>query len=203
MVKVKICGLTRKEDAELAIELGAFALGFILTPTSKRYNSEVNKKWISELPSSVLKVGVFVNQSIEEIKKTIEEFKLDIVQLHGQENSQFIEMLGLPVWKSITIDQAVNKEFPDHHLIQKYLIDSESKGKSGGTGISFDWNQLRELKLAKPFVVAGGINPENVLELLKTKSVEFIDVNSGIEDSPGIKNRIKMNKLFANIESPK
>lgn len=199
MVKVKICGLTRKEDAELAVSLGASALGFIFTPTSKRYNSVENRQWISELTTSVLKVGVFVDQSPQEIKEIVSELKLDIVQLHGKEKLQFIEELGLPVWKSITIDKAVKQEFPNHLLIQKYLIDSETKGISGGTGISFDWNRLSGLKLSKPFVVAGGINPENVLELLENKSVEFIDVNSGIEDSPGIKNHVKMKNLFARI----
>lgn len=196
MVKVKICGLTRLEDATLATELGASALGFIFAPVSKRFNPPENRNWIRNLKATVPKVGVFMDQSVSEINEIAEFCKLDRIQYHGFLNDSELSELSVPFWQVLSTSDIDSGSIPLHPNIEFYLIDSSIKGKTGGTGIPFDWKVLQNLNLPKPIIVAGGLSPDNVKDLLSVYPADFIDLSSGVEQSPGIKDEGKMRKLF-------
>lgn len=200
MVKVKICGIANFHDAHMIIDCGITTLGFIFTENSKRFNDPKQSKWIAGLPDTIEKVGVFQNQSVEFVRQTALDLKLNAVQLHGSEDSEFINLLGLNTWKAISIDDALGGKFPKSDFISYYLIDTVTPNHSGGTGIVFDWHLLDELHLPKPFIVAGGINSENVSDLLNHVSVTRIDVSSGVESSPGKKDQKKIKQLLDNIQ---
>jgi len=196
LVKVKICGLTRLEDANLAVELGASALGFIFAPVSKRFNPPESRDWIRNLKVTVPKVGVFMDQPVSEINEIAEFCKLDRIQYHGFLTDSEISGLSVPFWQVISSEDLASSTIPIHPNIEFYLIDSSIKGKTGGTGIPFDWKVLQNLNLPKPIIVAGGLSPDNVSDLLSIYPADFIDLSSGVEQSPGIKDAGKMRKLF-------
>lgn len=200
MIKVKICGITHQEDAQVANELGAFALGFIFTPQSKRYNSPENYSMIRNLNLSAIKVGVFVNQSVEEVNRIALETLLDKVQLHGDESESYISHISLPIWKSVTPEQVLSGKFVTHPNIEFYIVDTVINGQSGGTGIPFSWEIIQSFQLPKPFFIAGGITLENIHELVTHSTVKFIDISSGVEKSPGIKDHMKMSLIFEAVK---
>lgn len=196
MVKIKICGITRYEDAKLAEELGANALGFIFFKESKRFISpERTLEIIKKLSPLTLKVGVFVNESIEKIYSIKEFCKLDRIQLYS-DNKEIYKNLDpitfIPVFK--IRNEKDLQEIENYDLLP--LLDTYHDQLHGGTGKTFDWELLRSLK--KPYILAGGINPDNVLSALKYKPFA-IDVASGLELSPGIKDHKKMFEFFKKI----
>lgn len=196
MVKIKICGITRYEDAKLAEELGANALGFIFFKESKRFISpERTLEIIKKLSPLTLKVGVFVNESIKKIYSIKEFCKLDRIQLYS-DNKEIYKNLDpttfIPVFK--IRNEKDLQEIENYDLLP--LLDTYHDQLHGGTGKTFDWELLRSLK--KPYILAGGINPDNVLSALKYKPFA-IDVASGLELSPGIKDHKKMFEFFKKI----
>lgn len=196
MVRIKICGLTRPEDALLADSLGAQALGFILTPVSKRFIPRENREWISSLSCGALKVGVFQDQPVEDILQAVKTCRLDCVQLHGRESADFIGKMPVPVWKAITIEEALSGEFPVHDRIEFYLIDSANGSQRGGTGMPIKPDLLKNLSLPKPLIIAGGIRPETMAALLEQPGIDFLDINSGVETAPGLKDPECLRKVF-------
>ena len=199
MPKVKICGLTNLEDAMLADQSGADYLGFIFVPSSKRFIPEEKREWIRNINTEKIKVGVFQNESAEKVNSLMREFKLDIAQLHGNENYEYIDNIQTKVWKVITIENALSGQVIQHNKIEHYIIDTVIGNQSGGTGKSFDWNMMLGLNLDKPFFVAGGITPENVTELLSLTKIFGIDVSSGVEETVGRKSEQKLKLLFDRI----
>jgi phosphoribosylanthranilate isomerase len=204
--KVKICGLTNLDDAVKATELGADLLGFNFYPQSPRYiEPQEAEKIIAKLPASLDMVGLFVNADADTIRKIAGDLMLDWVQLHGDESPQFCALLdnmSAQIIKVIRVKDSKDIDYVKNFATDALLLDAYNPSLYGGTGRRFDWSSLPELTgylLGKTFL-AGGINPENVVEALG-QGFYGIDVCSGIEDSPRKKNHKKMEELFKNIRS--
>ncbi len=209
MIKIKICGITREEDAQYSIKLGAWALGFIFVKETPRYITNSNaKKIISTLPKNIEKIGVFADESIDSIEKTFHETGLTKIQLHGDESPEFCEKL------SKTVDADIIKAFrikdkKDLDLITNYknkisfmLLDSYSSNSLGGTGKSFDWDIAIEAKKAKiPLIIAGGINTDNAKKAYSLVEPYALDISSGAEATKGIKDFDKLQKIFESVSN--
>ncbi|MBN2245534.1 MAG: phosphoribosylanthranilate isomerase [Candidatus Aminicenantes bacterium] len=201
MLKVKICGITNAEDYLAAASLGADFVGFVFYGSSLRCVSPQSVQSMSKQFSlPVKKVGVFVNESIENIKKIVKEAELDIVQLHGDESPDFCRELDLPYWKVIRVRDRKSLEQMNRYDCRTFLLDTFVQDKPGGTSLSFDWKIAREA-VANGFqiVIAGGISSENI-EALSSLQPYGIDVSSWLEEYPGKKSREKMLKFFSIIQ---
>jgi len=195
-VIVKICGITRAEDARLAASLGATAIGFIFWPSSPRAISPLRARAIVDaLPASVTTVGVFVNAGRDEIEAAADEANLQAVQLHGDETPDLARSLSRRVIKAITlagdIDERVN-EWPGTML----LLDAHDAARRGGTGRVVDWDRAAAIARTHDIILAGGLGPGNVADAVARVRPAGIDVSSGVESSPGIKDPGKLRALF-------
>jgi phosphoribosylanthranilate isomerase len=206
MTKIKICGITRAEDAVLAATLGADFLGMIFVPESPRYlraaqAAEIVRAVRAEAPSQPRFVGVFRNAAPETLRETAAVAGLDYLQLHGAESDDDIRAAGLPVIKGIHIGETL----PDtnaHPAAEWLLFDTLHGRHSGGTGKRFDWQLLAGYPRTKPFLLAGGINPGNVADAIRTVRPDAIDLASGVESAPGIKDHHQLRILFERVRTP-
>lgn len=209
-IKIKICGITRIEDALLAAELGAWAVGFIFVKNTPRYIlPETAAEIIKHLPENLIKIGVFADVSLEEIKQTALKTGITKIQLHGNESPEFCKELadltGKEIIKAIRI-----KNHKDLKLLPIYkdkvsfiLLDSYSEKESGGTGKTFDWEIAKKAAEQEiPIILAGGINPDNAKQAYKTVQPYALDISSGVEECKGVKNPEKLKKLFYSITNP-
>ena len=203
--KLKVCGLTRREDVQAAIEAGAEYLGFIFYAKSPRHITPEQAREISrDLPEKVKKVGLFVNAPLDEIRKTIEFCALDAVQLHGDESPGFARKLtGVEVWKALNLCNAADVDYAKTFPADLILIDATSTEQRGGTGKLCDWRLAAQLSSLRPIILAGGINPENIAEAVKQVRPRIIDVNSGAESAPGIKDEVKLKDIGKKIMEKK
>jgi phosphoribosylanthranilate isomerase len=198
-IKVKICGITNIDDALLSIELGADMLGFIFYPKSKRYISfDRAQKIISQIPSSIDKIGVFVDHGLKELKSTINIVGLTSVQLHGNENQDYINKIPLPVIKGLRIKP--NFDFASLNRFNNciFLLDAYSETELGGTGKSFNWDIIPG-EIRKYIILAGGISTNNIEYIYKNIKPKAIDLSSSLESSPGIKDPHKLKAFFNKI----
>lgn len=195
-MKIKICGITNYNDAKLCIDLGADAIGYIFYEKSKRYIEPKTVKEINNgLPAFVIKIGVFVNANVKEINKISKEAKLNVVQLHGDENQSIISQVDLPVIKAFRIDNDFNFDLLNKYENCSYLLDSFHVKEFGGTGLKFNWNKIpREIK--NKIILAGGISIDNLENIFNKISPYAIDVSSSLENKPGEKSHDKLNKFF-------
>ena len=201
MIPTKICGITNLVDAKVAVENGASAIGFIFYEKSPRAISIENAKSISkQLSYSVGCVGVFVNQNKDFIDKTISEVQLNMIQLHGDESSNFCNQFDVPVLKALRIKDKASFSVMSDFNVDGFLLDTFSKDSYGGTGKTFDWSLLNE-KIDTPIILSGGLNPNNILDAIDSINPAAIDVNSGVESSPGKKDHQKINLLFENLKN--
>jgi len=201
MIPTKICGITNLVDAKVAVENGASAIGFIFYEKSPRAISIENAKSISkQLSYSVGCVGVFVNQNKDFIDKTISEVQLNMIQLHGDESSNFCNQFEVPVLKVLRIKDKASFSVMSDFNVDGFLLDTFSKDSYGGTGKTFDWSLLNE-KIDAPIILSGGLNPNNILDAIDSINPAAIDVNSGVESSPGKKDHQKINLLFENLKN--
>jgi len=200
IVKVKICGITNYEDASAALDMGADLLGFNFYPKSPRFiTPQKAVRIINKLPAFIDLVGVFVNESLEQIHEIKNLCQLDWVQLHGDENPQFCKELvshNVKVMKALRVKVQADIKKADDYFTDAILLDAFNPEKYGGTGLTFDWNIIGHI--GKRVFLAGGINPDNAADAVKL-GVYGIDVCSGIEAQPGKKDHQKMKKLFDNI----
>jgi phosphoribosylanthranilate isomerase len=199
MVRIKICGITNLEDARLAADLGAAALGFIFYPKSPRYVSpEAARGIIAQLPPFVAAVGVFVDEEAAMVQGLAARVGLDWVQLHGQESPEYCRSLGRRVIKGFRIkDEGSLVELePFRGAAQALLLDTYKKGQVGGTGTSFDWRLARQAKPYGRIILAGGLTPENVAQAIATARPEAVDVASATEAAPGKKDPEKLRAFF-------
>lgn len=200
-LRLKICGLTRGEDACLAAELGAWALGFILWPGSKRAISPKDVGAIvAELQQRVICpaniVGVFVNATQDEIAQAVIEAKLTVVQLHGDEPPSLSQSLPYRVWQAARpkVPSDVTK-LADYDC-EAFVIDAAVKGHYGGTGTTADWQLALAAQRLGPTILSGGLNPENLAQAASTVAAYAYDLASGVEVEPGIKSADLLRKLF-------
>ena len=196
-MRVKICGITNREDAEAAIAAGADALGFILYEKSKRFiPMERAVEIVEGLPPFVQTVAVTVNATKEFTnlgwRKQLKHF--GAAQLHGQESAVHARAVGkyLPVIKVFPADKSRDIT-PENYAVSAFLLDTPSK-EHGGTGQSFDWGLAVafQKRMAKPLILSGGLNPENVAKAIETVHPYAVDVSSGVEASPGKKDHAKL-----------
>jgi len=192
--RMKICGITNLTDAQVAVEAGADALGFVFYEKSPRFISIETAAEISkQLPPFILRIGVFVNAPKEEIVRAIGECGLSLLQFHGDEPPEFCTQFDLMSMKAFRIrDTGSLKELPKYKT-DAWLLDAYSSDTLGGTGGVFNWDLAVEAqKTGRPIFLAGGLTPENVAEAIQKVRPFGVDVSSGVESSPGKKDHAKM-----------
>ena len=202
MTQIKICGLCRKEDALLAASLGADFIGFIFVAESPRY---LEPMFASEIVQEVRGrrnapkvVGVFRNERLENVRGIAQGVGLDYVQFQGNETDEDIQMVGFPAIKAIHVGNSA--PLTDTHPSADWLLfDTFDPKRGGGTGRAFEWALLAGRRRSKPFMLAGGLNAENVAAAISAVRPDAIDVASGIESAPGIKDYGKLESLFESV----
>jgi phosphoribosylanthranilate isomerase len=195
-VRIKICGITTVEDALLAVRLGTNALGFNFWPDSKRYVSPSTAGAIvARLPPFVTTVGVFVNQPEGEMRAIAAEAGMQVFQLHGDEPPALCSRLPLPVIKAIPVDQVKTLSRLLSYEVSAFLLDTPSRG-FGGSGVPFDWSLAEGVSEVAPVILAGGLTPENVAEAIRAVRPYAVDVASGVESAPGVKDPEKMARFI-------
>ena len=199
MIPTKICGITNLDDANVAVENGAWAIGFIFYEKSPRTISINNAKSISKhLPKTIARVGVFVNHEKDFIHEAISEVPLDMIQLHSDETPDFCNQFDVPILKALRIKNEASLSIMDQYDVAVFLLDTFSNDQYGGTGETFDWSVLNR-KFKTPIILSGGLNPENILDAIDAVNPSAVDVNSGVESFPGKKDYNKLKSLFKNL----
>ncbi|GAB4262031.1 phosphoribosylanthranilate isomerase [Deferrisoma sp.] len=188
--RVKVCGLARRDDALLAADLGADALGFVFAPGTKRpADPEVVARVVEELPPFVTAVGVFRNQPADEVRGIVRACGLHLAQLHGREDADYVAGLGVPVLKAVGVTGSESLEtLARYPGCRAFLLDAPG----GGTGRTIDWGLAREAKRFGRIVLAGGLTPENVAEAIRAVRPWAVDGASGTEARPGVKDPAKL-----------
>jgi phosphoribosylanthranilate isomerase len=202
VTKVKVCGITRLEDAELATELGAWALGFILWERSPRAVDPAVAAGISRaMRRKAELVGVFVNASLEEIAHAADALHLTHVQLHGDEGPAFANEVarrtGCKVIKAARIASGADLQALERYRTDFHLLDTRVEGKQGGSGQSWDWELAAHRRSKVPAILSGGLTAENVAAGIAAVKPYAVDVASGVEASPGIKDPEKVEAFLA------
>ena len=199
MIPTKICGITNLNDANVAVENGASAIGFIFYEKSPRTISINNAKSISKhLPKTIARVGVFVNHEKDFIRLAISEVPLDMIQLHGDETPDFCNQFDVAILKALRIKNEASLSVMDQYDVAVFLLDTFSNDQYGGTGETFDWSVLNR-KYKTPIILSGGLNSENILDAIDAVNPSAVDVNSGVESFPGKKDYNKLKSLFKNL----
>ena len=188
-VRVKICGMTRSVDVQAAIRAGADALGFVFASRSKRVlDKPLAAELVAQVPAFISRVGLFMDQDSTEVMSILKQVPLNLLQFHGNEDADYCRQFGLPYIKAVSMvsDQAVVRAVNDYSDAAALLLDSHAPGGVGGTGAVFNWSLIPAVSL--PIVLAGGLTSVNVRQAVKQVKPWAVDVSSGVEDSPGIKN---------------
>lgn len=202
---LKICGVTRDEDAEDLAELGVEALGVNFWPKSKRYLDPSQAEFLTELKDRILRVGVFVNASTDLPRDFFDRGWIDVVQLHGDEPESDIALLqghGIPVIRACPVKDPDDLDSIASIKAEALLLDAHAPGVYGGTGRTIDWQAVGRFTRGHPqtpVVLAGGIEPTNAAEALRSAQPAALDVASGAETSPGIKDLGKVELLLATV----
>ena len=197
--RIKICGITNLADAQLVVECGAAALGFIFYPPSQRSITPAKAAEIcAALPPFVAKVGVFVNESAAVIQQTLTDCRLDVVQLHGEERPGFCRQFTVKVIKAIRVRDANSLKAAAEYDVDALLLDTYTADQRGGTGQVFDWALARQAKttVRVPIILSGGLAPENVGAAIRQVAPFAVDVASGVESAPGRKDPEKLRRFF-------
>jgi len=198
MIPVKICGITRGEDARLAARLGAAALGFIFYTPSPRYVTPDQAGTIAgTVGSRICKVGVFVNTPCKEINAIIEEVGLNLVQLSGDESPEVCRGVTVPVIKTFHVGPNFDPAATHSYDVHAILLDTRQPGSYGGTGRAFEWSLVNRDAFTRPLVLSGGLTPENIVDGIEAIRPHAVDVNSGVEAGHGVIDRARMERLFA------
>ncbi|MBF0272443.1 MAG: phosphoribosylanthranilate isomerase [Magnetococcales bacterium] len=200
MPRVKICGITRVEDALAAVAAGADALGFVFYPPSKRHiTPEATARILKRLPPFITITGLFVNASREEIHTTAAVCRLDVIQLHGDESPEACRGLPGRVIKAVRVGEAADLTGLERFPVQGLLLDAKVADHYGGSGCVFDWSLIAGYRSPVPLILAGGLNPENVFQAVRQVAPYAVDVSSGVESAPGIKNHDAMAQFIRQV----
>ena len=202
MTRIKICGITNIDDALMAIDAGADALGFNFVPGTPRYlkNIQAAAKIIEQLPPFITTVGLFVNADAEVVQGTADECHLDMLQLHGEESPQFCRSLNHRIIKAVRIKNESSVSHLSDYRVSGYLLDTYVKGVLGGTGVAFDWQLAVKAKQYGRIILAGGLDPDNVASAVKQVRPYGVDVSSRVEASPGRKDPVKVRAFIQNVK---
>ena len=202
MTKIKICGLTRLCDIEAVNEAHPDYIGFVFADSKRRITPQAAFRLRERLDQKVLAVGVFVDEKIEQIVDIWSQGIIDVIQLHGHENASYIERLeektGRPVIKAVRVRFREDVEFVEAMTCKYLLLDAYSEKNVGGTGETFDWNVIGDVK--KPFFLAGGLNSNNILQAIKAVEPFGVDISSGVEID-GFKDRDEILEIVRLIRS--
>jgi len=205
-MRVKICGITRKEDALLAAGLGADAIGIVNVRESKRFTDlERAKEIFRSVPPFVSRVIVIAPTNLDEVRR-VEETGADHIQLHGEESPEFVKEIrensGLKIIKQIPVvdENSIENARIYSGIVDAILLDTKVRGTMGGTGKTHDWSISRKIveSVDKPVILAGGLNPDNVAEAIKETGPYAVDIASGVEAEPGIKDPEKVRRFIQN-----
>ncbi|MFW5971982.1 MAG: phosphoribosylanthranilate isomerase [Bacillota bacterium] len=191
-MRIKVCGLTRRKDVELCCRLGIDALGFIFADSPRQVSLEKVEELTSGIPPFVSKVAVVMNPEEEQLEGIIESGLFDYIQFHGEEDPDMIAEIPLFTLKAISVGQnavvdKLQSSIEKYEEADFYLFDSKVGKQKGGTGKSFNWDIFNKLNIRKPFILAGGIGPDNLEEAVNKLDMVGLDINSKIEVEPGIK----------------
>ncbi len=188
VVRVKVCGITNVRDAMTAVDAGADALGFVFAPSPRRVAPAQALEIIRGVGPWIATVGVFVNEKLKNVKRIASFCGLSAVQLHGNESAAYVKQLApLKVIKAFRVLEARDLRAVRGYDADAYLFDTKIKGLYGGTGQSFDWKILKSLKISRPVILSGGLDPKNVSRALRVLRPYGVDVSSGVEKAPGKK----------------
>jgi len=202
-IRIKICGMTRHADIEHAVNIGADAIGLIFYSKSRRFISVDDAiKLVESIPAFVDIVAVFVNPTVDEVNNVITKLPVQFLQFHGEETPDFCEQFSLPYIKAIPAisTEDIMKASIDNQKARGILLDTPSSLHRGGSGLSFDW-RIIPANLTKPIILAGGLDSLNINEAIATFRPFAVDVCTGVEISPGIKDHDKMSKFVEIIRS--
>jgi len=196
-VKVKICGMMRAADVAAAIAAGVDALGFVFVPASKRCLDHTLAARLCRLvPAFITRVGLFLDQPADDIRQVLDQVPLNLLQFHGRESPEFCRQFGLPYIKAIAVEDSnsihcAERKFYDAAGI---LVDSHQPGAMGGTGKTVDWGKVCPGE--RPWILAGGLTPDNVAEAVHRLRPWAVDVATGVEQSPGVKDEVAMKRFI-------
>jgi len=200
-MQVKICGITNINDALLCCKLGANALGFLFYEKSERYISYAQAmEIIKHLPPFVLKTGIFVNSAVKEVNEVAVFIGLNAVQLHGDEEPDYVNQINFPVIKGFRIKNDFDYSKLENYKNCSFLLDTYSPDNLGGTGMTFDWSII-PLKFRDKIILAGGISSENVEYIFRNVKPMAIDLSSSLESSPGKKDSYKLREFFKTVNN--
>lgn len=200
MTKVKVCGITRVADALKAVKYGANFLGFIFADSPRRVNVEQAARIIAEIPDKVGKVGVFLNHPYDSVREIIKETGINYLQFHGNESPEYCREFRLPVIKAFRVRDEKSLVALGRYQTAVYLLDSFHPDRAGGTGKTFDWQLAVKAGEYGKIIIAGGLNEENVQEAIHLTQPFAVDVSSGIEKSPGIKDELRMKRFIDKVK---
>jgi phosphoribosylanthranilate isomerase len=201
--RVKICGITRVEDALKAVELGADAIGLVFYgPSPRNVSIQQAKEIARQIPAFVTVVGLFVNAEASFIDEAISQVQLDLLQFHGDETPEQCDQHGLPFIKAIRVKTDTNLVQYAHEFAsaKALLLDAYTEGVAGGTGHVFDWNLIPN-NLAMPVILAGGLNVDNVAQAIQQVRPYAVDISGGVESSKGIKDAAKIAAFMQQVNS--
>ena len=202
--RVKICGITRKEDAQLVVDAGADAIGLVFYEKSPRHVSNAQAAEISRMiPAFVSRVALFKDADEQTIRSVLADVEIDLIQFHGSETIEFCEQFKRPYIKALGLKGAehdtdfLTSSVETFKSAKAILLDGHAPGEAGGTGDSFDWSSIA--KIDKHLVLAGGLTPENVKQAIEIVHPFAVDVSSGVESAPGIKDKDKITAFMAQV----
>jgi phosphoribosylanthranilate isomerase len=202
MNKIKICGITNTNDALECVKLKVDFIGFIFYKKSKRFiNLEQAQAIIKSLNTKINKVGVFVNESTQVINEYVEALGLDYVQLHGEEQPKMIEEIKCKTIKAFSVGSSSLKEVVLEYDSEYWLFDSSDDILKGGTGKSFDWNLITDIDSKNKIILSGGLNENNIVSAIENRNINFFDICSGVESSPGHKDIQKLKSIVNLVKS--
>ena len=199
--RIKICGITRQEDADVAVAAGADALGFVFyAPSPRNVSVEQASEVIRGLPAFVTSTALFVNAEPEFVQRVIDETGIDLLQFHGDEDVAYCEQFSRPYMKAIRMKPEVDvaAECQRYSSASAVLLDAYRPGVPGGTGESFDWDRI-PAEVRSSIVLAGGLNPDNIRRAVETVCPFAVDVSGGVEASKGIKDKEKVEKFTQEV----
>ncbi|MFI8687415.1 N-(5'-phosphoribosyl)anthranilate isomerase [Rossellomorea sp. NPDC077527] len=200
MTKVKVCGIRTLEEAEWALDAGADAIGFVFAESKRKIDVETAARISASLPTHLLKIGVFVNETMDRLEEIFHLVDLDYVQLHGDESVRFCHTINLPFIKAIPVKEKEDIAGMEDFGGEMILLDSGKGPHRGGNGTTFNWDYTDSVITPQHLILAGGLNPDNVREAITKVRPYMVDVSSGVE-TDGRKDRMKIESFIREAKS--